>query len=533
MLCFPTTCHPPILEVRGSVVLAGCVDGGALDSVCRIGCTSGFEASAKVDGHCSLIGSGVEAEYIGQQVTCAPEVDLNGQVTEAYCIMAAQEAVLDCCEFVAVDSGAPCQGSNCCSADVLPTECPVECAERWLPLKENCEQYLVDFQSLTSACDKTAEGFLGQAPSLLTVSGCVCHPLANGAYTLQRNTIAAKPYWKMTVGDQTFHLYSISVPHDSWVISFGSDEVEVKGVKEFLVSHILEVESYEQRPSWGEHVWKETCEGHRTQDTALTLTPGYTDSDCEEGLTLMKPELTAANCCAKAKSKDGLRMNCFEDLLTSGFGADQCGYDCAHLWTPFALDCATFMGRVYPGFNKFTELCATKSSEMILFELDANLTEHGKFDKEFHATQELVYAIEMVPDSSAVRTSLAIEAPYSHHVLASRVDVSRHGAGEKHIEWDAPETESHVDINVQSLEGSGNFHLKAEIIGTAQHMAAEAVLNHPPTLLGVDCHWFDDCTYHYNENEMRADGASFLLRYANKFELPFAGLVSFLHSDTV
>jgi hypothetical protein len=90
----------------------------------------------RTPGHCSLIGSGVEAEYIGQQVTCEPEVDLNGQVTEAYCIMAAQEAVLDCCEFVAVDSGAPCQGSKCCSADVLPTECPVECAERWLPLKE-------------------------------------------------------------------------------------------------------------------------------------------------------------------------------------------------------------------------------------------------------------------------------------------------------------------------------------------------------------------------------------------------------------
>jgi hypothetical protein len=158
----------------------------------------------------------------------------------------------------------------------------------------------------------------------------------------------------MTVGDQTFHLYSISIPHDSWVISTGSNDVEVEGVKEFLVSHILEVESYEQRPSWGQHVWKEACAAHSTQDTTLTLTPGYTDSDCEEGLTLMQPELTAANCCAKAKGKDGLRMN-FEDMLRDGVGADRCEYDCAHLWTPFASDCATFMGRVYPGFKAFTD----------------------------------------------------------------------------------------------------------------------------------------------------------------------------------
>ena len=34
---------------------------------------------------------------------------------------------------------------------------------------------------------------------------------------------------------------------------------------------------------------------------------------------------------------------------------------------------------------------------------------------------------------------------------------ARHGAGEHLIEWDAPETEAGVDINVESLEGSGDY----------------------------------------------------------------------------
>ena len=38
---------------------------------------------------------------------------------------------------------------------------------------------------------------------------------------------------------------------------------------------------------------------------------------------------------------------------------------------------------------------------------------------------------------------------------------ARHGAGEHLIEWDAPETEAGVDINVESLEGSGDCGARA------------------------------------------------------------------------
>jgi hypothetical protein len=45
---------------------------------------------------------------------------------------------------------------------------------------QECEVYLEDFQVLTAACDATSINFLGGAPSSLTVSGCVCHPEADG-----------------------------------------------------------------------------------------------------------------------------------------------------------------------------------------------------------------------------------------------------------------------------------------------------------------------------------------------------------------
>jgi hypothetical protein len=91
----------------------------------------GFEASGEVDGHCAVEGVGALASYAGQAVACAPERDLNGQLSEGYCAMAAGEAVLDCCELA---GGEDCrQGS---AADLALTDCSVDCAERWEPLKQ-------------------------------------------------------------------------------------------------------------------------------------------------------------------------------------------------------------------------------------------------------------------------------------------------------------------------------------------------------------------------------------------------------------
>ena len=99
---------------------------------------------------------------------------------------------------------------------------------------------------------------------------------------MARDTVGGKAHWTRKVGDVTYHLYGITVPHDGWAI--GTD----------LRSHILECESYEDRPGWGTNVWKEECaaNGGAQQDRPLTLMPGFTDSDCKEGLTLLGPDLT-------------------------------------------------------------------------------------------------------------------------------------------------------------------------------------------------------------------------------------------------
>jgi hypothetical protein len=66
-------------------------------------------------------------------------------------------------------------------------------------------------------------------------------------YVLARDTVGAKAHWTRRAGERTFHLYGIAVPHNGWAI--GTD----------LQSHILVIESYEARPGWGTHVWKEEC----------------------------------------------------------------------------------------------------------------------------------------------------------------------------------------------------------------------------------------------------------------------------------
>jgi hypothetical protein len=68
-----------------------------------------------------------------------------------------------------------------------------------------------------------------------------------GVYVLARDTVGAKAHWTRRAGERTFHLYGIAVPHNGWAI--GTD----------LQSHILVIESYEARPGWGTHVWKEEC----------------------------------------------------------------------------------------------------------------------------------------------------------------------------------------------------------------------------------------------------------------------------------
>eukprot|EP01051_Picozoa_sp_SAG22_P001958 SAG22_NODE_83_length_21704_cov_58.556584_1_plen_326_part_10 len=188
LICFDATCGAaPILEQRGAIVVEGCEAGAPLGAVCRLGCSAGFEISAAEDGHCSLSEVGSLAVYTGHSVTCSPETEQNGQMSESYCRMAATEAMLDCCELENVEGVV-------CAADVPPTTCVVECAEIWEPLVEDCEQHLQDFQQLTAECAEVADSFLARAPSSLTVAGLQCLTDANGVYQVA-DTVGGKPHW--------------------------------------------------------------------------------------------------------------------------------------------------------------------------------------------------------------------------------------------------------------------------------------------------------------------------------------------------
>eukprot|EP01052_Picozoa_sp_SAG31_P047527 SAG31_NODE_9553_length_1259_cov_4.305172_1_plen_158_part_10 len=100
-------------------------------------------------------------------------------------------------------------------------------------------------------------------------------------------------------------------------------------------------------------------------------------------------------------------------------------------------------------------------------------------------------------------------------------------------EWDAPDTKSGMDVAVTALEGSGSYHLQAEIIGTAGRLAKQAILGREVPLQ-IEQRWydhrllysaglwslidfcssrFDDAEFRYEGTHMRADGTSFLLKF--------------------
>jgi hypothetical protein len=57
-------------------------------------------------------------------------------------------------------------------------------------------------------------------------------------------------------------------------------------------------------------------------------------------------------------------------------------------------------------------------------------------------------------------------------------------------EWDAPETKSGMDIAVIALEGSGSYHVLAEITGTAERLAKVAILGREVPLQ-IEQHWYE------------------------------------------
>ena len=144
LLCFDLVCPTPILteyssQGKGVVTEIGtCAPGGALDSICRLGCAEGYEASHISEGRCLprwfAHDEVAVAEYTGQNVTCTPEMNQDGSMAESWCRMERDEALRSCC--ASAGSSEPA-----CGPDAPPLTCELACAEVWLPLSRSCEQY--------------------------------------------------------------------------------------------------------------------------------------------------------------------------------------------------------------------------------------------------------------------------------------------------------------------------------------------------------------------------------------------------------
>ena len=353
---------------------------------------------------------------------------------------------------------------------------------------------MADFQPLSEACESRASELISKSPSVVTVSGLVTHPAANGEYTIAEDTIGGKVYWvQFDVARQpVFYLYSINEPHDGDAI--GVD----------LHSYIALAENYEGHPAWGEHGgWGELIDSHgNLLPRQVKLVPGYSDHDCGEALRLNSPDLTE-RCFEGNRQPDGsyVTRQTFEQLLAAGTGPAECGYDCAAIWHDYSNSCANFLGRTHPGLTEFTQRCAETHDNMIMYDVDGELAAGGHDDHFFTAGQGLVIDIDEEPSVSLVRSELALEAE-GNHPVAERYDVTRQGSGTHSLEWDAPEHMSGLNIKVEALEGNGTYHLGAHIVGTTERLSRNAIMGRD-VLFAMECRFASDCTFRYDGLEMR------------------------------
>ena len=195
----------------------------------------------------------------------------------------------------------------------------------------------------------------------------------------------------------------------------------------------------------------------------VTVTPSFSDHDCHEALQLLTPELSEF--CFDASDD----ATAFEAALEAAKAPSACHYDCAHIWFDYSGECGAFLQRQHPYLSAFTERCATTHEGMVVIDEDGRrLDAGGHGDHTFRSRQGGVYSIEEAPGPGLLRTDLAIEGPRDNsgqrHVLADRIGVNRRGPGAHRIDWDAPESKSGMDIAVTALEGSGTYHLRAEIM---------------------------------------------------------------------
>ena len=248
------------------VVGEGCFAEGELGDTCILTCASGYTPSDVGVGVCELSSNQRVAAYIGQTIECRPETEEDGvTLSAAYCQRMAPEIIADhCCMGFTGDQFH--SSSECNGISRFPQECSVDCADRWLPLWDQCAAHLGEMQSLTTLCETTAEDFLSLAPTSIVISGmCPQNSNANGEYVLDDRTIASRRAWsKQDTSLGEFHLF------------FADDESEAANRWCFADS-LTEGQCFatydgtDEVPPWHANEWLSSCDSGGQWRTTLDL----------------------------------------------------------------------------------------------------------------------------------------------------------------------------------------------------------------------------------------------------------------------
>eukprot|EP01046_Picozoa_sp_COSAG06_P008334 COSAG06_NODE_418_length_15982_cov_3.455204_7_plen_1527_part_00 len=255
-------------------------------------------------------------------------------------------------------------------------QCSIECAEQWLTAVETCVVHSDVFDaSQSSICRETIALALRTAPTSVAVSGLLCHPGANGQYSLQDITRNGRPHY--ATRDGMFYLYSSFVSGTGAMVSNSQIAREVLSSRWFIGAdtddgngYQADIETRSATPPTGrDGSWNENCQGSFDY-VEVSISEVLSDENCAALATAVL-ESTA----------------CFASARSCGAGAGECDLACAEAWLPIVERCADH--RVaFSGHQQLTASCEA-TSRVALATLPSTVTVTGSCSRGANAVYDL------------------------------------------------------------------------------------------------------------------------------------------------
>ncbi len=255
-------------------------------------------------------------------------------------------------------------------------QCSIECAEEWLTAVEICVLHSDAFDaSQSSICRETITLRLRTAPTLVAVSGLLCHPGANGQYSLQDVTRNGRPHYATTNG--LFHLYSSFVSGTGAMVGNSHLARDVLSSRWFIGAdtddgngYQADIETRSATPPTGrDGSWKENCQGSFDY-VEISISEVLSDDNC---VAIANKVLESAAC--------------FATVRRCGAGAGECDLACAEVWLPIVERCADHR-MAFSGHRQLTANCEA-TSRAALATLPSTVTVTGSCSRGANAVYDL------------------------------------------------------------------------------------------------------------------------------------------------